>query len=209
MFGEPRDQAILFVHKTGHDRDQVMTLLADFLKVGHDSDHLNEFQACCLIEKRGGSKTGTEVRAAVKKAVHTSSTNKISFLELCCAIYETPICDFIFTDSKTREAALEEAKKAAGEAEQALVRLKEIQAREETERRKREEESRIEFSYSAGVAEKAAFFKRRMVVDETALNQKKVAQNSYRVIIPTMTKCSRSRKRQPFAVPSKRLSRKS
>lgn len=173
MFGEPRDQANLFVHKTGHDRERVMALLTDFLKFGHEADHLNEFQACCLLEKRGGSKTATEVRASVKKIVN-KSTNKISFLELCCVVYDTPIYDFMFTDSKTRQAALEEAKKAAGEAEQALIRLKEIQAREQAERKKREDESRIEFSYSAGVAEKAAFFKRRMVVDETALNQKKV-----------------------------------
>lgn len=173
LFGEPRDQANLFILKTGVERQRVMTLLTDFLKTGRNSDFLNEFQTCCLLEQRGSTKTLTEVRSSVSKIANKSS-GKISFLELCCLIFETPIHDFVFTDNKTRLAALEDAKKAANDAENAIVRLKEIQAREEAERRRREEDSKIEFDYSAGVAEKAAFFKRRMVIDETALNQKKV-----------------------------------
>jgi hypothetical protein len=90
-------------------------------------------------------------------------------------MYEKDLSDFVFTDAKTRASALADAQKSSHDAELALLRLHEIKTKEDEDRKRKAEESKIEFNYDSGVSEKAAFFKRRMVVDETTLNRQKVS----------------------------------
>jgi hypothetical protein len=132
-----------------------------------------------LYEHRGDTRTATEVRKIVKALVAKTSTKKLSFLQLACSIFDKPYSDFIFTDAKTREDALAEAEVAAAAIEEAQCRLQVLKDKQENEliqdQLDRERESQL-----TGVAGKAAFFKRKMVVDETSINATKVDSYLYR-----------------------------
>lgn len=116
------------------------------------------------------------MRKTIQRIIN-ATTKKIGFLELCCAIFHKPMTDFTFSDPEVRREALAMAVKATKEAEEAAARLADLKEKQEMEKIRHEEELEEESKLS-GVKAKAAFFKRRMVIDEAAVNEKKIKQEA-------------------------------
>lgn len=84
--------------------------------MGRDTKNLGEieeFDVLYILERRGTAKTATELRQMIAD-MDKDHNHKISFLELCCAMFGKSYDDLNdFVDEDARKLALEAAMKAS------------------------------------------------------------------------------------------------
>jgi hypothetical protein len=131
-------------------RDEISCLQAEFSRF--DRSHkgtIDEVHAMMVMDARGVSKSAFELRLITSQyGGEKSEGRSFSFLEICCAIYETDwdaLNDFV--DDDARDRALLTAKAAADEIEIAAAKIANAKIEEEKAAELRaatiEEESRL------------------------------------------------------------------
>ena len=101
-------------------------------------------------------------------------THKLAFIQLCCHVFEKPYRRFIFNDEASRDKAVEEASAEANDPDAAKTRFLILQEVEEEAKQRRKAEEDLKECVEEGVASKAAFFKKKMVIDEKKAIEMKV-----------------------------------
>ena len=131
-------------------RDEISCLQAEFSRF--DKTHkgtIDEVHAMMVMDARGVSKSAFELRLITSQyGGEKSEGRSFSFLEICCAVYETDwdaLNDFV--DDEARDRALVTAKAAADEIEIAAAKIANAKIEEERAAEIRaatiEEESRL------------------------------------------------------------------
>jgi hypothetical protein len=138
---------------------------------------LEEFDLIRLLEHRGTKKSAIELRKLTSDMLN-KKTNKLSFIELCCHVFEKPYRRFIFADDNSRDEAFAEASVEANDPEAAKLRFSILQVVEDEATQRKKAEGEIKECTDSGVAGKAAFFKKKMVVDEKKAVEMKVLRAS-------------------------------
>lgn len=178
----PEEQMELFLWKYSNSvsRNELTQLLKEFKK--HDLQKrnlLDEHEAMMLLEHKGMTKTVAELRVMVKE-FDANKDHLLSFLELCCGLYNKKIADFNdFATEEERAIAMEAIKKSAEEAKRAEMEIEAKRLREEEAARKRAEELEAE-SRLTGVEGKKAFFKRQVenAGDKTKSNEQIIKEEA-------------------------------
>lgn len=143
---------------------------------------LEEFDVVRLLEYRGTTKTSTELRKDVTDMLD-KSTHKLAFIQLCCHVFQKPYRRFIFNDEESRDKAVHEASSEANEPEAAKTRFLILQQVEDEAKQRRKAEEELKECVEEGVASKAAFFKKKMVIDEKKAIEMKVSYSFYFVYL--------------------------
>ena len=136
---------------------------------------LEEFDVVRLLEHRGNKKSSTELLKLVVDMLD-KKTKRLSFIELCCHVFEKPYRRFIFADARARDDAFHSASTEANDPEAAKVRFAILQEVEDEALQKKKSEEDVKECVDTGVAGKAEFFKKKMVVDEKKAIEMKVCR---------------------------------
>jgi hypothetical protein len=138
---------------------------------------LEEFDLVRLLEHRGTTKGSTELRKQVTNMLD-KTTHRLSFIELCCHVFSKPYRRFLFADDSSRDLVCNEATAEANKPEAAKIRFAILQEVEEEAIHRRKAEEEVKECSDEGVANKAAFFKKKMVMDEKKAIEMKVREEA-------------------------------
>ena len=115
-------------------RNEISCLQFDFSRLDKmNTGTVNEIHAMMLMDARGVSKSAFELRLITSQYGEEKTEGRLfSFLEICCAVYETDWDDLNnFVDEAARDRALSLSRVAAHEIEIAAAKISDAKREEE------------------------------------------------------------------------------